>query len=194
MQWGRKNNLSEFLLIKNINGIVAGCAMLVILASATLLRKLQYETFHIIHITMAALILITSGMHRPDIPMVGKIVIIAASLWIADRALRIGKLALYNFGNTATVTNLPHGGTRIVLKKTPIGATPGTHCFLWIPRVRATESHPFTVLSTDPFGKSTSPKLYFRLGYFFPLNDFDSLQHPEAFWARVSPIYLKEVY
>lgn len=149
--WGRKNNLSEFLLIKNINGIVAGCAMLVILASATLLRKLQYETFHIIHITMAALILITSGMHRPDIPMVGKIVIIAASLWIADRALRIGKLALYNFGNTATVTNLPHGGTRIVLKKTPIGATPGTHCFLWIPRVRATESHPFTVLSTDPF-------------------------------------------
>jgi predicted ferric reductase len=129
--------------------MVAGSAMLLILAS-TALRKLQYETFHIIHIIMVALILITSAMHRPDIPMVGKIVIIASSLWIADRTLRLLKLAFYGIGNNATLTNLPHGGTRIVLKKTPMGAVPGTHCFLWIPGVRATECHPFTILSTNP--------------------------------------------
>jgi predicted ferric reductase len=131
--------------------MVAGSAMLVILPTALFLRKGQYETFHIVHITMAALILITAAMHRPDIPMVGKIVIIAASLWIADRTLRLLKLALYGYGNTATITPLPYGGTRIVMRKTPIGAAPGTHCFLWIPGVRATESHPFTVLSTTPF-------------------------------------------
>jgi len=83
--------------------------------------------------------------------MVGKIVIIAASLWIADRTLRLFKLAFYGFGNTATITPLPYGATRIVMRKTPMGAVPGTHCFLWIPGVRATESHPFTILSTTPF-------------------------------------------
>jgi predicted ferric reductase len=136
--------------MKNVNGMIAGSAMLVILASATLLRKLQYETFHIIHIIMAALILITAGMHRPDITMVGKIVIIAASLWIADRTLRFLKLAFHSFGNTATTMALPHGGIRIALKKTPIGAAPGTHCFLWIQGIRATECHPFTILSKNP--------------------------------------------
>lgn len=136
--------------MKNVYGMIAGSAMIVILASASILRKLQYETFHIVHIIMAALILITSALHRPDIPMVGKIVIIAASLWIADRTLRLAKLVFYSFGNTATITNLPHGGTRIVLRKTPMGAAPGTHCFLWIPGVRATECHPFTILSTNP--------------------------------------------
>jgi len=125
--------------------------MLVILATVFFLRKRQYETFHIVHIIMVALILITAAMHRPDIPMVGKIVIIAASLWIADRTLRLFKLAFYGFGNTATITPLPYGATRIVMRKTPMGAVPGTHCFLWIPGVRATESHPFTILSTTPF-------------------------------------------
>jgi predicted ferric reductase len=131
-------------------GMVAGSAMIIILASTNILRKLQYETFHIIHIVMAALILIVSGMHRPDIPMVGKIVTIAASLWIADRTFRLLKLVYYSFGSTATITALPHGGTRIVFKKTPIGAAAGTHCFVWIPGVRATECHPFTVVSTKP--------------------------------------------
>jgi predicted ferric reductase len=150
-QWARVKDLSEFLLIKNVDGMVAGSAMLVILATATLLRKGQYETFHIVHITMVALILITAAMHRPDVPMVGKIVIVAASLWIADRILRLLKLAFNGFGNSATITPLPYGGTRIVMRKTPMGAVPGTHCFLWIPGVRATESHPFTILSTTPF-------------------------------------------
>lgn len=55
--------------------------MLVIFASALLLRKLQYETFHIIHILMSALILVMVGMHRPDLtkkPLV--IVIFVASI------------------------------------------------------------------------------------------------------------------
>jgi predicted ferric reductase len=151
LQWARVKDLSEFLLLKNVYGIVAGSAMLVILATVLVLRKSQYETFHIIHITMVALILITAAMHRPDIPMVGKIVALAASLWIADRTFRLLKLAFYGLGNTATITPLPYGGTRIVMRKSPIRAVPGAHCFLWIPGVRSTESHPFTILSTSPF-------------------------------------------
>ena len=57
---------------------------------------------------------------------------------------------MYSVGNTATITPLLHGGTRIVLRKTPFGAVPGTHCFLWLPGVRSTESHPFTIISTNP--------------------------------------------
>jgi hypothetical protein len=29
-------------------------------------------------------------------------------------------------------------------------AVPGSHVFIWIPGVRATESHPFTIVSTSP--------------------------------------------
>jgi predicted ferric reductase len=28
---------------------------------------------------------------------------------------------------------------------------PGTHCFLWVPRIRALESHPFTIVSVTPY-------------------------------------------
>jgi len=125
--------------------------MLVTLASAFLLRTLHYETFHIIHILMSALILVMAGMHRPDITKKTLVVVIfAASIWFADRALRFFKFAVYSVGNTATITPLLHGGTRIVLRKTPFGAIPGMHCFLWIPGIRSTESHPFTIISTNP--------------------------------------------
>jgi len=125
--------------------------MLVIIGSAFLLRKLQYEIFHIIHIFMSALILVTVGMHRPDITKKTLVIVVfAASIWVADRILRFLKFAFYSVGNTATITPLLHGGTRIILRKTPIGAVPGTHCFLWIPGIRTTESHPFTIISTNP--------------------------------------------
>jgi predicted ferric reductase len=125
--------------------------MLVILGTALLLRRLQYEAFHLIHILMSALILITVGMHRPDIAKKTLVVVIfAGSIWFADRVLRFVKFTVYSIGNTATIAPLCHGGTRIVLRKPPIGAVPGTHCFLWIPAIRATESHPFTIIATNP--------------------------------------------
>jgi hypothetical protein len=78
------------------------------------------------------------------------VIIFAASIWAAGRILRFIKFAVYSLGNTATITPLFHGGTRIILRKTPIWAVPGTHCFLWILGIRATESHPFTIISTNP--------------------------------------------
>lgn len=150
-QWSKSGSLHELLYTVQIVGITAGFAMLVIFASALLLRKLQYETFHIIHILMAALILVTVGMHRPNLTQKTVFIIIfAAAIWVADRILRFLKFALYSVGNMATITPLIHGGTRTVLRKTPIRAVPGIHCFLWIPGIRATESHPFTIVATNP--------------------------------------------
>jgi NAD(P)H-flavin reductase len=37
-----------------------------------------------------------------------------------------------------------------VLKKKIPFAVPGNHVFLWVPGVRSTESHPFTIISTNP--------------------------------------------
>lgn len=72
-----------------------------------------------------------------------------ATIWFADRILRFLKFAVYSIKNTAITTPLIQGGTRIVLRKTPIRAVPDTHCFLWIPGIRATESHPFTTAATN---------------------------------------------
>ena len=150
-QWSKLDNLHELLYTVQIFGMTAGFAMLAMLGSSLLLRKLQYETFLIIHILMSILILITVGMHRPDMTKKTLVIItFAASIWVVDRILRFVKFTVYSVGNAATITPLLHGGTRIVLRKTPIGAVPGTHCFLWIPGIRATESHPFTIISTNP--------------------------------------------
>lgn len=132
-------------------GIVAVFAMLVILASALLLRKLRYEVFYIIRSTMYMLILIAVGMHRPDFSKLAVIVtIFAACMWITDRLLRGSKLALVLPGNTTTVTPLPHGGTRIVLRRSSWRAVAGTHCFLWILAIQSAETDPITVVSIDP--------------------------------------------
>ena len=48
-QWGRVHNLKEFLLTKNVYGMIAGSAMIIVVASVVLLKKRQYETFHIVH-------------------------------------------------------------------------------------------------------------------------------------------------
>ncbi|KAF4625786.1 hypothetical protein G7Y89_g12377 [Cudoniella acicularis] len=134
-----------------IMGIVAGFSMLIILVTALLLRKLQYEVFYIIHIIMFILILITVGMHRPN-PSTKTvyIMVFSAAIWVADRLVRFLKISYFTFGNSATITPLPHGGTRIILRKSPKNARAGSHCFLWIPGVRATETHPFTITSTKP--------------------------------------------
>lgn len=54
----------------------------------------------------------------------------------------------YAAGNTA-ITAIPHGGMRIALSR-KLKALPGSHVFLWVPKVRAVESHPFTIVSTNP--------------------------------------------
>jgi predicted ferric reductase len=52
--------------------------------------------------------------------------------------------------NEAILEPLPNGGTKITLTKKPYGVVPGKHCFLWIPKIRLLEAHPFTVVASEP--------------------------------------------
>ncbi|TVY20703.1 Ferric/cupric reductase transmembrane component 2 [Lachnellula arida] len=146
-----QDNLANLREDAQVEGIIAGFLMLLSVALAVLIRKIRYEVFYVTHVVLFIVIIILVGMHRPDFTTKTVIgVIVIGSLWFADRVIRSLRTLFFSFGNTATLTPLPHGGTRVVLRKSPGRAVSGTHCFLWIPGVRALESHPFTISSTKP--------------------------------------------
>lgn len=149
--WRKSGSLDEMADIDNVMGVVAGFGMLIIFVSSILLRKLRYEVFYVIHITMFMLVAITVGLHRPDFSKKTVIIpIFFSCLWVADRIIRSARMAFNSFGNNATLIALPNGGTRVVVRRSPWRSTSGTHAFLWLPRIRATETHPFTIVSTNP--------------------------------------------
>ena len=134
-----------------VMGIVAGLTLLVILVTALTVRRMSYEAFYVIHITLFMLLIIAVGLHR--LFFAGKaiyIVIFTAGIWTLDRVFRLFNIGWFAFGNTASVVPLQHGGIRIELSRSPKSAVPGSHIFLWIPKIRATETHPFTIVSTNP--------------------------------------------
>ncbi|KUJ13772.1 uncharacterized protein LY89DRAFT_650762 [Mollisia scopiformis] len=151
-------SLHIFLELDNIMGIVAGCAMLVILFTAGILRHFIYEAFYVTHITMFMLVLIAAAMHHPDLSSKSTyITIFAACIWFSDRLLRGARTLWYSMSNRATIHALPLGGVRIIMRRTPWRAVPGSHVFLWIPKARASETHPFTIVSTNPLELVVSP-------------------------------------
>jgi len=144
-------SLSNLLELAQIMGMVAGFAMLSILTTALILRGIRYEAFYIVHIVMFMLVIIAVGMHRSEFQTKSiYIIIFSACIWGSDRLLRGFRIVLRAFGNRANVYPLPRGGVRIVMRRTPWRAVPGAHVFLWIPKVRAIETHPFTIVSTNP--------------------------------------------
>ncbi len=145
----RKKRLLE---MPQIHGITVGAALLGLLVFSVLIRKLRHEVFYTSYIFMYIVFIINVGLHQPEIASKDVIVtIFAGAMWGADRLLRAWRLFWYSYGNRATVIPLPHGGIRIVLRRTPRRAVPGTHCFLWMPEIRAFETRHFTIV-----GKSLS--------------------------------------
>jgi hypothetical protein len=57
---------SVLLSSNQIHGIIAASAMFVTLIAATVIRRLRYELFNIIHILMYILMVINIGLHRAD--------------------------------------------------------------------------------------------------------------------------------
>ncbi|KUI55365.1 Ferric/cupric reductase transmembrane component 2 [Cytospora mali] len=132
-------------------GIIAGFAFLGVTFSAVVIRKIWYEAFYIIHIACFIIAIICASYHQPGIEA-GVIIIfgLIAGMWIADRMLRAMRLMYGAVNNEATLEPLPDGGTRITLAKRPYRVVPGKHCFIWIPKIRMFESHPFTVVASEP--------------------------------------------
>ncbi|KAH8178119.1 ferric reductase NAD binding domain-containing protein [Sarocladium implicatum] len=145
---GRPERLLE---TEEIYGMVAGLSFLLVSFAGMVVRRWWYEAFYYLHITFWVLGLVMIGMHQPELAK--KVLYVVAALggiWVLDRAIRLARLAVYGTNNHAVLTPLSNGATRITMNKTPFASRPGKHCFLWIPRIRPTETHPFTIVSTSP--------------------------------------------
>lgn len=135
----------------SIAGIVAGFAFLGVLVSAVIVRRIWYEAFYVSHILFFIVALVCSAYHQPHLED-GLIIIFAliAAMWGADRILRASRMWYRAVNNEAILEPLPNGGTKITLTKKPHGVVSGKHCFVWIPKIRLLEAHPFTVVASEP--------------------------------------------
>ncbi|KAH7326340.1 ferric reductase NAD binding domain-containing protein [Stachybotrys elegans] len=141
----------RLLYTDEIYGMVAAGAFTSLGLAAIVVRHWWYELFYYLHVGFWIVAIVMIGMHQPEFTKaIIFIVIVSGSMWALDRLLRATRLALYSVNNTATLTPLPNGATRVRLSKAPIGADSGKHCFLWIPAVRSFETHPFTIAAMDP--------------------------------------------
>ncbi|CZT52732.1 related to ferric-chelate reductase [Rhynchosporium secalis] len=135
---------------EQIFGITAGVALFIMMTFALVARRLRYEVFYASHVAMFITLIVTIGFHQPRLAQKGVFsIIFAGSIWAADRILRGMRILWYSYDNRATITPLPQGGTRIVLRRSLSRATPGTHCFLWLPQIRLLETHPFTIVNNS---------------------------------------------
>lgn len=133
---------------EEIFGIVSGFGMLFLVLSAVVVRRWWYEVFYVMHILSFIVTVVFVGLHQPEVAK--KVLIITAitgGLWICDRIFRGLRLCYYAINNEVVLEPLPHGATRITLKKGPRGQAGGSHVFLWVPGVRLFETHPFTLVS-----------------------------------------------
>lgn len=133
-----------------IAGIVAGFSLLAGVFAATVLRRIWYEAFYVVHIASFISLIVSIGFHQPDFGKGLIVTLFIASMWFSDRLIRATRIALHSINNEATLYPLPNGGTKIVMKKMPTRAEAGKHCFVWIPTIRKFETHPFTIHRTNP--------------------------------------------
>jgi predicted ferric reductase len=149
--FGRMGKLSIVTQPAQRAAIVAGFAFLGSFVAAMFIRRIYYELFYAMHIIFFIIGIVCVCFHQPDFGLgIVSIMIFAAAIWLLDRAFRASRVVYNSINNDATVYPLPNGGTRVVLKKTPPRAVPGKHCFLWIPKIRLAEMHPFTIVGTQP--------------------------------------------
>ncbi|KAL0931285.1 Ferric/cupric reductase transmembrane component 2-like protein 3 [Colletotrichum truncatum] len=147
----QQNNAIRLQVLDEIYGIVAGFMLLSMVIVAVILSRKHYELFYILHVLFFILSLIFIGLHHPDVAEnVAYAVAVAGGMWVLDHAVRLTRLGVNSVNNTATVYPLPNGATKIVFKKCPSTARSGEHAYLWIPRIRLLETHPFTISAVEP--------------------------------------------
>ncbi|KJZ71613.1 hypothetical protein HIM_09007 [Hirsutella minnesotensis 3608] len=144
-------NWRKLLRKEEIYGMVAGISLLLVGFSGAILRRWWYEIFFVSHIVFWILAIVMVPLHQPSLSR--KVIVVSAvvvGLWVVDRVFRFARFLLYSVNNSVKLTPLSGGSTRVTLAKAPVGTVAGQHCFLWIPKVRPFETHPFTVASLDP--------------------------------------------
>jgi predicted ferric reductase len=153
---------------------VAGIAMILILLTANgFVRRRHYEFFYIAHTILIIVSLITGKYYLDTLPVGASIAadyslpvcyhtskaarhslymaLIATSIYTLDRALRFSRFLYYVPTNTATLTPLVASkATRVTLTRSMAHSAPGSHAFLYMPGIRACQTHPFTMVNRDP--------------------------------------------
>ncbi|KAH7169998.1 ferric reductase NAD binding domain-containing protein [Dactylonectria macrodidyma] len=144
--FGGKNRWDIFIYRPNLEGSISGVGMLMLLLG--IFRTLNYEVFYVSHIIGVIVTITFAALHRPSwVQKVPIIMVIAAAIWVVDRLIR-GTFLLFNLRDgTATIYPLPRGGIKLVMRTPRAAANPGLHCFVWIPGIRAFQTHPFTITS-----------------------------------------------
>ncbi|KAF5007524.1 hypothetical protein FDECE_6147, partial [Fusarium decemcellulare] len=146
-----QQNAARLRVTEEIYGIVAGFMLLMVVTVALTLQRRRYELFYVLHVFFFVVSLVFICLHHPTAAERVIIAIgLAAGMWFLDRIVRASRLVYYSINNTATLTPLPNGGTRVVLSKRLLGGRSGEHAFLWIPGIRWLETHPFTIANTEP--------------------------------------------
>lgn len=142
---------SRLLYTEEIFGMVAAGCFSVLVFSGAVIRAWWYELFYYMHICAWMTGIVTLGLHQPEFSKkIIFITIVVAGIWLLDRLLRLVRLAINSVSNEVTLHPLANGGTRVCVKKAPLGAVSGKHCFLWIPGIRTCETHPFTIAALNP--------------------------------------------
>ncbi|TDZ41204.1 Ferric/cupric reductase transmembrane component 2 [Colletotrichum trifolii] len=145
VRYGLERRWHTLLEAGNWEGIVAGAAMVILLLGVA--RNYAYEAFYASHILGFFLAIAFTALHRPEwVDKVPVAMIFVGSIWALDRLIRVARLLCNLVNNTATIYPLPDNGVRIIVKKPLAGAVPGSHCFVWIPSIRAFQTHPFTIV------------------------------------------------
>jgi predicted ferric reductase len=138
----------KLLETRQINGTVVLVAIFIMLVFGAFHRKLGYELFYLSHVIMYIVIIVGFVFHPPENRPAAVIpAIVAGSIWVADRVIRLLRILWYSYDNRATILPLPQGATRIIIKRAPSTSVPGSHCYLWIPKIRPLETHPFTIVN-----------------------------------------------
>jgi hypothetical protein len=187
IHFGCQGRLMQLFKMEDIAGMGAGVAMLILLMG--IFRHKGYELFYISHIIGFLSVILLTTLHRPNwakkMPVV---MLVVSSMWMLDRLIRLVGILSNLVNNSATFYPLADGGTRVILKKPGTeAALPGSHCFLWTPRLRAYESHPFTIVSNDSFGLELVMKSH--EGFTKAVESF-ACQYPgSTLWASIDGPY-----
>lgn len=185
--FGHQGKWEQFIRPSDLAGIGAGIAMLTLLVFGVY-RHRNYELFYATHVVGFVLAIGLAYLHRPNwakkLPMV---MIFMGCIWGADRIIRAARMLRNLLNNSATVYPLPGGGTRVVIRKMPAEDAAGSHVYLWIPRLRLFQMHPFTVVSSSRAGLELVIKSHD--GFTRALDDF-AIGHPGgAAWVSVDGPY-----
>ncbi|KAF4995577.1 hypothetical protein FGRMN_5030 [Fusarium graminum] len=149
--FARQNFLQRLLVREEIFGMVAMSSFIALSFAGCVLRTWWYELFYYLHVAFWILAIIMTSLHQPKpSKKILYVVCVSAGMWSIERIIRLTRIIVNSINNTVTLTPLPNGGTRVTLTKAPLGSFSGKHGYLWIPAVRAFETHPFTMVSTEP--------------------------------------------